>query len=120
MQLQHVRLNAYLQLGDRAEAEKVFVYIRENKLDAPDTWQEAMLDWGDVDGAAAHYITRLRDPDQRAAALYAAQDFKPLPRLPREAAGIERWQALLKRPDVAAAIDEVGRREQFAIYNLWL
>ena len=120
MQLQHVRLNAYLQLGDRAEAEKVFVYIRENKLDAPDTWQEAMLDWGDVDGAAAHYIARLRDPDQRVAALYAAQDFKPLPRLPREAAGIERWQALLKRPDVAAAIDEVGRREQFAIYNLWL
>ncbi len=67
MQLQHVRLRAYLQLGNRAEAEKVFVYLRENKLDAPDTWQEAMLDWGDVDGAAAHYIARLRDPEQREA-----------------------------------------------------
>ena len=65
MQLQHVRLRAYLQLGNRAEAEKVFVYLRENKLDAPGTWQEAMLEWGDVDGAAAYYIARLRDPEQR-------------------------------------------------------
>ena len=68
--------SAYLQLGNRAEAEKVFAYLRENKLDAPDTWQEAMLEWGDVDGAAAHYIARLRDPDQRNPALYAAQTFQ--------------------------------------------
>ena len=120
MQLQHVRLRAYLQLGNRAEAEKVFVYLRENKVDAPDTWQDALLDWGDLDGAAAHYIARLRDPEQREAALYAAQSFKPLPRLPREAENIAHWQALLNRPDVVAAISEVGRREQFAIYDLWL
>jgi len=120
MQLQSVRLSAYLRLGNRAEAEKVFVYLRENKLDAPDTWQEAMLEWGDVDGAAAHYIARLRDPEQRSSALYAAQAFKPLPRLPRDAENQARWQAMLNRPDVTAAISEVGRREQFPIYDLWL
>jgi tetratricopeptide (TPR) repeat protein len=120
MQLQHVRLRAYLQLGNRAEAEKVFVYLRENRVDAPDTWQDALLDWGDLDGAAAHYIARLRDPEQREAALYAAQSFKPLPRLPRDAENVAHWQALLNRPDVVAAISEVGRREQFAIYDLWL
>ncbi len=119
MQLQHVRLRAYLQLGNREEAEKVFVYLRENKIDAPDTWQEAMLDWGDVDGAAALYIARLRDPEDRVSALYAAQTFKPVPRLPRQIEDVERWQKLLARPDVTAAINEVGRREQHPLYDLW-
>ena len=119
MQLQHVRLRAYLQLGNREEAEKVFVYLRENKIDAPDTWQEALLDWGDVDGAAALYIARLRDPEDRVSALYAAQTFKPVPRLPRQIEDVERWQKLLSRPDVTAAINEVGRREQHPLYDIW-
>ena len=76
MQLQHVRLRAYLQLGNREEAEKVFVYLRENKIDAPDTWQEAMLDWGDVDGAAALYIARLRDPEDRGVGAVRRADFQ--------------------------------------------
>jgi len=119
MQLQHVRLRAYLQLGKREEAEKVFAYLRENKIDAPDSWQEAMLDWGDMDGAAALYIARLRDPEDRASALYAAQTFKPVPRMPGELESIERWRKMLARPDVTAAINEVGRREQHPIYDLW-
>jgi tetratricopeptide (TPR) repeat protein len=119
MQLQHVRFRAYLQLGDREEAEKVFVYLRQNKIDAEDTWQDAMLEWGDVDGAAAQYIARLHDPEQRIEALYAAQTFKPVPRLPRETEYNTRWQALLDRADVTAAINEVGRREQHPIYDLW-
>ena len=117
MQLQHVRFRAYLQLGKRAEAEKVFAYLREHKLDSPDTWQDAMLEWGDTDGAAAHFISRLRDPEQRTEALYAAQDFRPIPRLPDEAQRIALWKAMVNRPDVAAAIDEVGRREQQPIYD---
>jgi hypothetical protein len=119
MELQHVRFRAYLQLGNREEAEKVFVYLRQNKIDAPDTWQDAMLEWGDVDGAAAQYIARLHDPEQRIEALYAAQTFKPVPRLPRETESNARWQALLDRADVMAAINEVGRREQHPIYDLW-
>jgi tetratricopeptide (TPR) repeat protein len=118
MQLQHVRLHAYLQLGNRAEAEKVFVYLREHRLDAPNDWQEALLDWGDVEGAAAHYIARLRDPEQRAPALLAAQTFMPLPRLPREAEEIARWEAMLARRDVTEAINEVGRRGQMPLYSI--
>jgi hypothetical protein len=119
MQLQDVRLRAYLQLGNRAQAEEVFAYMRENKNDAPDTWQDAMLDWGDVDGAAAQYIERLRDPDDRPAALYSAQTFNELPHLPQEIAERKRWQALLSRADIAAAINEVGRREKHPIYNIF-
>jgi tetratricopeptide (TPR) repeat protein len=118
MQLQYVRFEAYLQLGDRAEAEKVFAYLRENKLDASGTWQDAMLEWGDLDGAAAQYIARLQDPEQRSHALLAAQRFIPVPRLPREAEDIARWQALLDRPDVSVAINQVGRREKVPLFEL--
>ena len=79
-----------------------------------------LTDWRAIlDGAAASYIARLRDPEERTAALYAAQTFQPVPRLPREIEGIERWKKLLARPDVAAAVLEVGRRETHPIYDLW-
>jgi tetratricopeptide (TPR) repeat protein len=119
MQLQDVRLRAYLQLGNREQAEQVFAYMRENRNDAPDTWQDAMLDWGDVDGAAAQYIERLHDPDDRPAALYSAQTFSERPLLPQEIAERKRWQALLARADVAATINEVGRREKHPIYDIF-
>ena len=119
MQYQAVRLRAYLDKGDRAEAEKVFAYMRENKDAARDTWQFAMLEWGDTDGAAAQYISRLRDPEERTQALYAAQDFLEPPRMPRDAESHVRWLALLDRKDVSAAIDLVGRREKHPIYDPW-
>jgi len=119
MQYQSVRLRAYLAKGDRTEAEKVFAYMRENKNDAPDTWQDAMLVWGDLDGAAALYISRLRDPEERTEALFAAQTFVEPPRTPRRAEEHALWEALMARPDVSAAIAEVGRREKYPIWNPW-
>jgi len=118
MQFQQVRLRAYLEQGNRAEAEKVYAYMRENKSDAPNTWQDAMMDWGDLDGAAAQYITRLHDPEDRARALYSAQTFLEQPRLPRELEERARWEKFLARADVAAAIAEVGRREKQPLYDL--
>jgi len=118
MQLQHVRLRAYLQLGKRDEAEKVFAFMRENRDDAEDSWQLVMLDWGDLDGAAALFVSRLRDPDQRLDALYSAQQFRDRPRLPEEIAEEKRWQSLMDRKDVIAALEEVGRREQQPIYTM--
>jgi tetratricopeptide (TPR) repeat protein len=119
MQYQAVRLTAYLAKGDRVEAEKVFAYLGQHQKDAPDTWQEAMLEWGDLDGAAALYIGRLRDPEKRTEALFAAQTFMKTPRTRHSAAEHARWEALLARPDVSAAIAEVGRRTEFPIYNPW-
>jgi len=119
MQYQAVRLTAFLDKGDRVEAEKVFAYLRQNRKDAPDTWQDAMLEWGDLDGAAALYISRLRDPADRTEALFAAQDFADPPRTARRARDHARWLAFLARPDVTAAIAEVGRREKHAIYEPW-
>jgi len=116
MQLQQVRLRANLQLGKRAEAEEIYAYLREHRADAPDAWLDTLLDWGETDEAAAQYIESLRDPEKRADALYKAQNFRESPQLPKVAAEHARWQAFLARPDVAAAIREVGRREKQPVY----
>ncbi len=118
MQLQHVRLRAYLEQGNREDAETVLAYMRENQKEAADNWQTALLDWGDTDGAAALFIARLQDPQQRGDALWSAQIFPRLPVLPMEAQANARWDALMARQDVLAAIDEVGRREKIPIYNI--
>jgi tetratricopeptide (TPR) repeat protein len=118
MQLQHVRYRAYLDLGNTQDADAALAYLREHRADAEGTWQEALVDAGDLDGAAALYISRLRDPDKRAAALGEAQDYKPLPRRAAHARTKARWEVLLKRKDVAAAIDAVGRREKIPLYSV--
>jgi tetratricopeptide (TPR) repeat protein len=118
MEMQYVRYRAFLQSGNAKEAEKVFAYLREHRGDAEDTWQAAVLDSGDFDAAAARFIWRLRDPEGRASALASAQDFASAPSTPTEAVSKMRWSKLLTRADVAAAIEEVGRREKFSTYSI--
>ena len=118
MQLQYVRYRAYLQLGNAQEADNVLAYLREHRDDAEDTWQLAMLDAGDFDGAAALLIARLRDPEKRYEALGEVQEYLPLPRLPKQAEALARWEKLVTRDDVAAAINEVGRREKAPMYDV--
>jgi tetratricopeptide (TPR) repeat protein len=118
MQLQYVRYRAYLQLANVQEADNVLAYLREHRDDAQDTWQLAMLDAGDFDGAAALLIARLRDPEKRYEALGEVQEYLPLPRLPKQAEEMARWEKLVARDDVAAAINEVGRREKAPMYDV--
>jgi len=118
MQLQYVRYRAYLELGNAKEADNVMAYLREHRDDAEDTWQLALIDAGDFDGAAALLITRLHDADKRYEALGEVQEYLPLPQLPKQAEEHSRWEKLLARGDVAAAIDEVGRREKAPLYDV--
>jgi len=118
MQLEHVRLRAYLEQGKREDAETVLAYMRANQNEAADNWQTALLDWGDTEGAASWFIARLHDPRQRSDALWSAQIFPRLPALPIEEQANARWDALMARKDVLAAIDEVGRREKIPIYSI--
>lgn len=118
MQLQHVRYRAYLQLANAQEADNVFAYLREHRDVSDDTWQLVLVDAGDFDGAAALLITRLRDPETRYEALGEVQQYLPLPRLPKQAEEAARWERLMTRTDVAAAINEVGRREKAPMYDV--
>lgn len=117
MQLQHVRYRAYLQLGNESEAGNVLAYLRQHHADAEDTWLLAMLDSGDMDGAAELMISQLTDPQRRATALRDAQEYRELPLQPRMEDARVRWEKLVTRPDVLAAINEVGRREKVPIYE---
>jgi hypothetical protein len=117
MQLQHVRYRAYLQLGNEAEAGNVLAYLRQHHDDAEDTWLLAMLDSGDMDGAAELMISQLKDPQKRGTALRDAQEYRSLPLQPRMEDARVRWETLVTRPDVLAAINEVGRREKVPIYE---
>jgi tetratricopeptide (TPR) repeat protein len=118
MQLQYVRYRAYLQLANTQEADNVLAYLRQHRDDAEDTWQQAMLDAGDFDGAAALLIARLQDPEKRYEALGEVQEYLPLPRLPKQAEALARWEKLVTRADVATAISEVGRREKAPMYDV--
>jgi hypothetical protein len=46
-----------------------------------------------------------------------AQEYRPLPLQPRMEDARVRWETLVTRPDVLAAINEVGRREKVPIYE---
>jgi tetratricopeptide (TPR) repeat protein len=118
MQLQHVRYRAYLQLGNAQEADNVLAYLREHREDAEGTWQLVLVDAGDFEGAAALLIARLRDREKRYEALGEVQEYQPIPRLPRQAEELARWEKLVTRTDVAAAITEVGRREKAPIFDV--
>lgn len=116
MQVQFVRYTAYLQLGDHKNSDEVLAWFREHSADSKQTAQDAFVEGGDLDGAAALLIARLHDPTERAEALFGVQDFDQGARTAREREIDARQQELRARPDVAAAIAEVGRREKFAIH----
>lgn len=118
MQFQFVRFRAFKQQGKDAEVREIVDWIRENQKDSLDTAQSALLESGDVDGAATLLITRLRDANDRADALAEIQTYMTTPRTELKNELEELKQMLLARADVVAAIAEVGRREKFPVYSM--
>ena len=113
-----VKLRAYRQLGRHDEANRELQYLREHRKDSPEIHVRALIVSDLVEEAAATYIAQLDDAETRAEALLLAQRFKAPAPLPGNRAADERWDRLLERADVRAAIDRVGRVEQYPIYNL--
>jgi tetratricopeptide (TPR) repeat protein len=117
-QCQYVRFQAFQQQGKDSEVREIVSWMREHQKDSLETAQSTLLEAGDVDGAAALLITRLRDADDRATALAEIQDYAVAARTGRRKKLDALNESLLARADVAAAIAEVGRRETFPIYTL--
>jgi tetratricopeptide (TPR) repeat protein len=117
-QLQFVRFQANQQLGKEAETQQLVTWMREHKDDSMETAQDALLEAGDVDGAAALMLARLNDADDRTGALAEIQIYAQVPRTERQKKTDALAETLLARPDVAAAIAQYGRREAFPIYSL--
>ena len=115
MQEANVRLDAAIQLGDAEQTQKWLAFIREHRVDAPRTYEEALLLMNDVDAAAKWLIEQLEDQDLRSAALLSIQEYAVPRETPRQADLRTRRRELMVRSDVQAEIQKVGRVEK---YNL--
>ena len=104
------RACAYAQLGDRASAAKALAILRRNRDDAPGPLTHALLCTNDLDGAAAHHVAALADPDLRFSMLGRIQDYRfEDSQTAYDKEMRRRLRLVLARPEVKAAIDKVGR-----------
>jgi tetratricopeptide (TPR) repeat protein len=120
MQMESVRLDAAVQLGDPKQIESSLQYLRAHRADAPSAFQKALIDMNESDQAAQVLIERLLDTDQRQAALEAVQDYALAPGPQRSMDLDARWRAIIARPKVQAAIRKVGRVESYRLGEPWL
>lgn len=108
MQLERLQAQAAFALHDTAALEKSLRYMSEHHQDAPDAYVAALFNVNRRDEAARLVIERLRDPARRADALALIQDYTNPPTTPANQADEEAWDAFPYRPDIQAALLEVG------------
>jgi hypothetical protein len=115
MQLAGVKLEAALQLGDKASVADQLAYLREHREDAIGTWQYSLLRVGDLDGASDLLLERLQNPKWRNEALVELQDYTQAVKPPRDAEYDVALSKLIARPEVAKALAKIGRIEHFKL-----
>ena len=104
------RLMAAVSIGDRKLEAQCLEFIRAHSKDAPSAYYESALAMtGRIEKAARLLIRRLQDPLTRRDALADVQNYHDPPMPPFVEAQNDRWNKLLKRADVQAAIARVGR-----------
>jgi hypothetical protein len=87
----------------------------EHRVDAAGTYEDALLQTGDVESAANWLMERLKDRELRTAALLGVQGYAVPVRTSRQAELSKRRRDLIARPDVQAEIAKVGRIESYQI-----
>ncbi|HEY8696355.1 MAG TPA: hypothetical protein VIM02_01965 [Rhizomicrobium sp.] len=118
MALADARARAYFELGDTANLEKTFAYMRANAHDGKHPYLTILLLTGRLDDAAAEIIAELQDPASRTDALRRVQDYLPDEHLtPREQALHAAWLAVRNRADVQAEIAKFGHVHSYALHG---
>lgn len=115
MQMHANRGCAYSQTGQRAKAEAELAFVKAHEKDAPGALSELLLCLGDMDAAAASYIRRLADPDQRVDVLLELSDYDDPPVAVPEGPAEEALTKLAKRADVIAAAKGAGGTLRFKV-----
>ena len=116
MQRELLRMQAALIKGDRRKAEQLLAYIREQGDEMYNLKLSALLRSGRVDEAANLFIRRSGDPRKRGDALLMAQDSLKSEPLPGDVDYRRNRDVMLRRSDVQAAIETVGRVQH---YDIW-
>jgi hypothetical protein len=98
-------------LGDLKQVADSLRFLSANRLEAPFTYQYALIVAAQPDRAAQYLITRLLDSNTRQDALQSVQGYMPTPTTPLGEERDARWHKIMARKDVQAAIAKVGRIE---------
>lgn len=111
---------ALAALDRKAELGKALAWMRPRENDNPAAHARARLCAGDLDAAAAVYVRRLADPEQRSGALESLSEFDPPAVVAPEVRRLQqRLDQVRARPDVKAAIARVGRVERVPLSGAW-
>jgi tetratricopeptide (TPR) repeat protein len=115
MEMRAARGCAHAVAGHRAEARAELDYMLAHEADHPEALSDLLLCMDDMDGAAASFIRRLGNEDQRVAALIQLSDYDPPP-VPHPGDPIDGRLAKVKvRADVQAAIARAGGLRRFPL-----
>jgi tetratricopeptide (TPR) repeat protein len=109
MQYHSARHVAFASTPDHPMAAESLQYLREHVRHAPAATVRALLRSNRLDDAAAVLITQMDDPELRSDLMLDVQRWRPRTHLPDAVELNARWDALLARSDVQAAIAKHGR-----------
>jgi tetratricopeptide (TPR) repeat protein len=112
---QSVRHRAALEMGDREAAERALNWMRDHRKDAPTILLRELCRQGELEEASTEARAQLQSPTLRSGLLERLQEYTGGTSTPRMREWSARWKAVFARPEVKAAIDEVGRVETWTL-----
>lgn len=112
-QMEAVRLDAAMQLGDSKQVERSLQYLRLHRADAAYTYAAALVVANRLDAAADELVRQLRDTGQRQGALLSVQNYALSPGPPRDMEMDARWRSVISKKNVQEAIRTVGRADSY-------
>jgi beta-barrel assembly-enhancing protease len=113
MQVETVRLQAAVQLGDRRQVSLSMKYLSSHRADAPRAYLYALIVAKQTDQATRYLITELEDKELRQSILPDIQEYLSTPGTKTELEIETQWRSVIARKDVQAAIHKVGRVESY-------
>lgn len=103
------RVCALGETSQRREAAGEIARLAAEREENPASYTRALLCNGDLDGAAASYLERLRHPRWRSEVSAAFSEYDPPAALPpHDQVMLQRKRQVRARPDVAAALERQG------------
>jgi beta-barrel assembly-enhancing protease len=113
MQVEAVRLEAAVELGDHDLETRSLQYLSEHRADAPDAYINSLVAAKQLDQAALYLIAQLKDEDRRGDVLLGAQNYLATPGPDIQLDFDRQWRSVNARKEVQAAIVKVGRVESY-------
>ena len=117
MRLEAVRQHALDLLGRKKEAAVALAFLKTHRDADRDGYLDALVRKGAVAPAAAELIKMLETPSDRDAALWSVQTFRSSEKGPHNKDFARTRETMLSRGDVRAAIEKVGQRFDWPLYN---